>query len=60
MMSLKEIFTDPEFHELPEIERLKVLYKIDPEYRRMHPRERWRVVSMVPTPPPVNQNQRSE
>lgn len=48
-----EVLTDSDFHALPEIERLKVLYRIDPEYRRLHPRERWKVACSIPTPPPT-------
>jgi hypothetical protein len=58
--ALSHILKDPEFHALPEIERLKVLYEVDPEYRKLHPRERWKATTMIPTPPPVIQNQRSE
>lgn len=50
------VLSDPDFHALPEIERLKVLYTIDPDYRHLHPRERWKVarlVSKVPVPPPI-------
>ena len=50
-MKLKQVFTDPDFHALPHIERLKVLYKLDPEYRKLHPVERWKVVTSIPTPP---------
>lgn len=46
-----DVLTDPDFHALPEIEKLKVLYQIDPDYRRLHPRERWKVVNMIPKPP---------
>jgi hypothetical protein len=52
----EDVLSDPDFHGLPHIERLKVLYKLDPEYRRLHPRERWKVVKMIPTPPPQGSN----
>lgn len=51
-----DVLHDPDFHALPDIERLKVLYKIDPDYRRMHPRERWKVVNMMPTPTRIKGN----
>jgi len=45
------VLTDPDFHQLPDFEKLKVLYTIDPEYRKLNPRERWKVVNMVPKSP---------
>lgn len=54
-MDIGDILSDPDFHALPEIERLKVLYQLDPDYRRLHPRERWKVVELaplMPSPPP--------
>jgi hypothetical protein len=50
--ALAHVLKDPEFHALPHVERLKVLYEIDPEYRKLHPQERWKAVAMIPTPPP--------
>jgi hypothetical protein len=52
--ALGYVLRDPKFHALPDIDRLKVLYEIDPEYRKLHPEERWKVVHMIPTPPPVS------
>jgi hypothetical protein len=52
---INTVLTDPDFHALPDIERLKVLYHLDPEYRRLHPSERWKVIKLAPltpTPPP--------
>lgn len=53
-MTPSDVLRDPDFHALSEIERLKVLYKIDPDYRKMHPKERWKVVNMIPKPPNVS------
>lgn len=50
-MKASDVLTDPDFHALSEIERLKVLYHIDPDYRKLHPRERWKTVNMIPKPP---------
>jgi len=47
-MTHGEVLLDPDFHQLPEFEKLKVLYTIDQDYRRLHPRERWRVVNLIP------------
>ena len=55
-----EILQDPDFHTLPHIERLKVLWKVDPEYRKLHPTERWKVVKSIPTPPPQKRQEASE
>jgi hypothetical protein len=56
-MKRDDYLRDPEFHSLVEIERLKLLWKADPEYRRLTPKERWKVVCNlpklpVPNPPP--------
>ena len=51
---LSDIFNDPNFHGLSEIERLKVLYTVDPQYRLLHPRDRWDIAKnahLIPTPP---------
>lgn len=52
-MNPSDVLTDPDFHALPDIERLKVLYTIDPDYRRLHPQERWKVIKMIPRPPSI-------
>jgi hypothetical protein len=52
MLKPHQIIKDPRFHGLPPIEKLKVLYTVDERYRKLHPRERWKVVNMIPTPPP--------
>ena len=56
-MKPEDVLRDPDFHSLVDIERLKVLWKCDPEYRRLHPKERWKVITSlpklpVPSPPP--------
>lgn len=62
-MEIEDILSDPDFHSLRDFERLKVLYSLDPDYRALHPRERWKTVtteltnylksSMAPLPPPL-------
>jgi hypothetical protein len=38
---------DNRFYGLPEIERIKVLYTVDPLFRQMMPKERWKVVTFL-------------
>jgi len=53
-MKTHEIVNHPSFTALAPIDRLKVLYAADERYRKMHPRERWKFVNMIPSPPPEN------
>ena len=42
------------FHALRDFERLRTLYNADPDYRRLHPAERWKVIEYLkksPQPP---------
>jgi len=53
-LNTSNILADPDFHALRDFERLHVLYTVDPDYRRLHPRERWKVIEYLqksPQPP---------
>lgn len=63
-MDIPDILHDPDFHSLRDFERLKVLYSIDPDFRALHPSERWKTVTigiseiqkkdLTPIPPPLH------
>ena len=55
-LSTSDILTDPDFHVLRDFERLHVLYTVDPDYRRLHPSERWKVIEYLKKSPQPPQN----
>lgn len=62
MPTIQEVIKDPDFHALPEAEKVKVMASIDPEFSSLAPDQQGKVVASLPkvmngsevTPPPLH------